>query len=144
MRTIFTVLVISTLLIFSVSSQTLSPDEKRIVDYIDQHNGDAVSFLESIVNLESPTEDLAGVKNVGVVFKKEFEALGLTAKWIDMGLSRLDTRCGRSLARAAVHACARRASRARRRARPRRRAAHAFPRRLTARARPRNRRARIP
>ena len=65
-------------------SQALNPEEKRIVDYIDQHNGEAVSFLESIVNIESPTEDLAGVRNVGMVFKREFENLGFSTKWIDM------------------------------------------------------------
>jgi len=69
---------------FAAFAQTLSPYEKRIVDYIDQHNGEAVSFLESIVNIESPTEDQAGVKSVGMIFKKEFESLGMTTKWIDM------------------------------------------------------------
>ena len=59
-----------------VDSQALSPDEKRIVDFIDQHNGEAISLLEKVVNIESPTEDLAGVKNVGMVFGKEFEASG--------------------------------------------------------------------
>lgn len=41
-------------------------------------------MFEKVVNIESPTENLAGVKQVGVIFKKELESLGLTAKWIDM------------------------------------------------------------
>ena len=87
MKLIVTLFLVASILGFQclpASSQTLSPDEKSIVEYIDQHNSEAVSFLESIVNIESPTEDLAGVKNVGMVFKKELENLGMTAKWIDM------------------------------------------------------------
>ncbi len=67
-----------------VGGQSLSPNEKRIVDFIDQHNAEAISLLEKVVNIESPTEDLAGVKNVGMVFGKEFEALGMSVKWIDL------------------------------------------------------------
>lgn len=62
----------------------LTHDEKSIVDYIDKHNPEALTFLEKVVNIESPTEDLAGVKSVGMTFGKEFEALGMTIKWIDM------------------------------------------------------------
>ena len=88
MKQIVTFILITVFFGFQVTpaalAQTLNPDEKRIVDYIDQHNGEAVSFLESIVNIESPTEDLAGVRNVGMVFKREFENLGFSTKWIDM------------------------------------------------------------
>ncbi len=66
------------------TAQMLTPEERKIVDYIDSHNNDALSLLEKTVNIESPTEDLAGVKNVGMVFGNEFESLGLTVKWIDM------------------------------------------------------------
>lgn len=68
----------------SISAQTLNADEKKIVEYIDKNNTAAVSLLEKTVNMESPTEDLAGVKNVGMVFGKEFESLGMSIKWIDM------------------------------------------------------------
>lgn len=65
-------------------AQTLNADEKKIVEYIDKNNTAAVALLEKTVNMESPTEDLAGVKNVGMVFGKEFESLGMSIKWIDM------------------------------------------------------------
>ena len=64
--------------------QKLSADEQKIVDYVDAHMGEAVGTLESVVNIESPSEDIAGVKQVGMVFKRELESLGLTARWIDM------------------------------------------------------------
>lgn len=71
-------------LISSVGAQTLNSDEKKIVDYINKNNTAAISLLEKTVNMESPTEDLAGVKNVGMVFGKEFESLGMSIKWLDM------------------------------------------------------------
>lgn len=66
------------------SAQALSPEERKIVNYIDAHSAEAVSLLEKVINIESATQNLAGVKRVGEVFKGEFAALGLTAKWIDM------------------------------------------------------------
>jgi len=68
----------------AIGAQTLSADEKKIIDYVDKHNGEALALIEKTVNIESPTEDLAGVKNVGMVFGKEFESLGMTINWIDM------------------------------------------------------------
>lgn len=67
-----------------VQAQTLSPDEQKIASYIDAHQAEEIALLEKVVNLQSPTENLAGVKQVGLVFKRQLEALGLTAKWIDM------------------------------------------------------------
>ncbi len=65
-------------------AQKISADEQKIVGYIDAHAADAVALLEKTVNIESPTENLAGVKQVGMVFKTEFESLGFSAKWIEM------------------------------------------------------------
>lgn len=62
----------------------LSPEEQKIVAYIDAHKDEAVSLLEKVINIESATQNTAGVKRVGEVFQGEFAALGLTAKWIDM------------------------------------------------------------
>ncbi len=68
----------------AIYAQKLSPEEQKIVAYIDSHSGDAITLLEKVTNIESPTEDLAGVKNVGMVFGDEFKALGMTVKWLDM------------------------------------------------------------
>lgn len=65
-------------------AQALSAVEQKLVDYIDAHQEAAMVLLETVVNIESPTENLAGVKQVGMVFKREMEALGLEARWIDM------------------------------------------------------------
>ena len=65
-------------------AQKISPEEQKLVDYIDEHAGEAIALLEKTVNIESPTENLASVRRVGLVFQAEFESLGFTAKWISM------------------------------------------------------------
>ena len=81
----FTLAVIS--LSFStlpLAAQTLNADERKIVEFVDKHNDEAIALIEKTVNISSPTEDLGGVKEVGMVFSRELAAIGLTAKWIDM------------------------------------------------------------
>jgi len=65
-------------------SQGLSSEEQQIADYAAAHVEDAITTLQQIVDIESPTENLAGVKQVGATLSKEFEALGMTTHWIDM------------------------------------------------------------
>jgi len=78
----------STLLLLSIfviaNAQSLSTEEQKIVAYVDAHAAEAVTLLEKVVNIESATQNLLGVKRVGDVFKSEFAAIGLTARWIDM------------------------------------------------------------
>ena len=69
-----------------VWGQKLSAEEQQIISYVDAHKDEAVSLLEKVVNIESPTQNLKGVKDVGLIFKPEFETLGFTAKWIEMPL----------------------------------------------------------
>jgi glutamate carboxypeptidase len=73
-----------TLACLSVQAQRLSPEEQQIASYIDAHQAEQVALLEKVVNVPSATENLAGVKQVGAIFKAQLEALGFTARWIDM------------------------------------------------------------
>ncbi|MDQ2974772.1 MAG: M20/M25/M40 family metallo-hydrolase [Acidobacteriota bacterium] len=81
---ILVVLLLCVLCGLNARAQKLSSDEQKILSYVDAHKDEAVALLENVVNIESPTENIAGVKQVGMVFQKELESLGLTAKWIDM------------------------------------------------------------
>ncbi len=65
-------------------AQKISAEEQKIINYIDAHTEDAVTLLEKLVNIESPTENLTGVKQVGLALKREYESLGFAARWIDM------------------------------------------------------------
>ncbi|HEV7799353.1 MAG TPA: hypothetical protein VGO73_14440, partial [Pyrinomonadaceae bacterium] len=40
-------------------AQKISPEEQKLVDYIDAHTAEAIALLEKTVNIESPTENLA-------------------------------------------------------------------------------------
>ncbi len=50
---------------FTLAQTKLSADEQKIIDYIDKNSASAVPMLEKIVNIESPTENLVGVREVG-------------------------------------------------------------------------------
>lgn len=62
----------------------LSAPEKKIINYLDAHAGEAVNLLEKTVNIESPTENISGVKEVGDVLRAEFDALGFSTRWVEM------------------------------------------------------------
>nr|MBA4183245.1 hypothetical protein [Acidobacteriota bacterium] len=44
-----------------IYAQKISVKEQKIIDYIDSQTESAVALLEKTVNIESPTEDTAGV-----------------------------------------------------------------------------------
>lgn len=67
-----------------ISAQKITADERKIVDYVDAHLNEAIELLEKTVNIESPTENPAGVRQVGTMYKDAFELLGFNAKWIEM------------------------------------------------------------
>ena len=60
----------------------LSADEKQIIQYIDNHSTDAVDLIRDSVNINSPTENIEGVKKSGAFFKTQFDQLGFTSQWI--------------------------------------------------------------
>lgn len=58
-------------------------DEARIVAAVDRNNDDALALLERVVNINSGTMNLAGVRRTGDVFRAAFDALGMQTRWID-------------------------------------------------------------
>ncbi len=64
-------------------SQSLTEPERAITTYIDAHDADAQALLEQVVNINSGSMNLAGVRAVGDVFRAEFDALGFKTQWID-------------------------------------------------------------
>jgi glutamate carboxypeptidase len=65
-------------------AEGLSADEQRIVAGVDARIPEATALLERVVNMPSATQNLAGVRQVGDVFRQEFAALGFTTRWVDM------------------------------------------------------------
>ena len=60
-----------------------SPVEQRIVAAVDRHNDAGLALLERVVNINSGTMNLAGVRKVGDLFRAELDALGFATRWID-------------------------------------------------------------
>ena len=66
------------------AQSALTPDERRIADHVAAHAEEAVAFLERVVNVNSGTGNLRGVREVGRLFAPELAALGFATRWIEM------------------------------------------------------------
>ena len=62
----------------------ISTAEQRMLAWIDAHAEDANALLEETVNISSGTMNHEGVRKVGVVMRRELDALGLETEWIEM------------------------------------------------------------
>jgi glutamate carboxypeptidase len=61
----------------------LSDAERAIVRHVDASQAEALALLERAVNINSGTQNFAGVRDVGKLFAGELEKLGFTTRWID-------------------------------------------------------------
>ncbi len=61
----------------------LAPAERSAARHVDSHQAEAVALLERLVNLNSGTMNLAGVRAVGAVLQQELDALGFATRWED-------------------------------------------------------------
>ena len=68
----------------AASAAGLSPTEQRIVEAVKANNPAALRFLERTVNVNSGTMNHEGVREVGRMFRAEFDALGFTTRWSEM------------------------------------------------------------
>jgi glutamate carboxypeptidase len=62
----------------------LDPQEQQIAAQVKRHAPEALKLLERSVLINSGTLNPAGVREVGAVYAKEFEALGFKTRWVDM------------------------------------------------------------
>jgi len=77
-------LLVAALAVPRVAAAQPSPVEERIAAWVESHEGETIALLERLVNINSGTMNHAGVRAVGEVLRGELEALGFTARWIDM------------------------------------------------------------
>ncbi len=68
----------------AVYSQKLSEKEQQIATIVESYNEDSIRYLERVVNMNSGTLNLQGVREVGEVFADSFKKLGLETRWIAM------------------------------------------------------------
>lgn len=62
----------------------LTDIESRIAEIARGYKEPAVALLEEVVNINSGTMNHDGVRQVGSVFRRELDALGMTTRWYDM------------------------------------------------------------
>jgi len=62
---------------------TLTPDERALLAFVDAENGRALELIERIVNINSGTMNPSGVREVGLVLRAEFDALGFKTEWVE-------------------------------------------------------------
>jgi glutamate carboxypeptidase len=67
-----------------LNAQKLSKTEKKIIKSVEVNNNAAIQFLEEVVNVNSGTLNLEGVKKVGSMFSSQFNAIGFETDWIPM------------------------------------------------------------
>jgi glutamate carboxypeptidase len=65
------------------ASSPLSSGERSLVAYVDAHTQEALALLERVVNINSGTQNFAGVQEVGRIFRAEFDALGFNTQWVE-------------------------------------------------------------
>jgi glutamate carboxypeptidase len=64
-------------------ASALSSTERKLVQRIDRHQPESLALLERLVNINSGTSNLAGVREVGRLFAGELDALGFRTRWVD-------------------------------------------------------------
>ena len=67
----------------SQPSMSLTADERALVAHVDAHNDEALALLERAVNINSGTQNFAGVREVGKLFDAELSRLGFKTTWVD-------------------------------------------------------------
>ena len=86
LATLLTVLMLSN----PVSSQAahqngshLSKTESQLVELVDNNLAESQALLEKVVNINSGTMNLPGVKKVGDIFAEELQQLGFASQWVE-------------------------------------------------------------
>lgn len=69
---------------FSGTAQNISKKEKQILSFIEKNHTEFLKLLEQTVNINSGTNNLAGVREVGKIMDDAFKGIGFETRWIDM------------------------------------------------------------
>jgi glutamate carboxypeptidase len=67
-----------------VSAQgALNATEQALTRSVDARNNDALALLERLVNINSGTMNLAGVRQVGSILRAQLDSLGFATRWVE-------------------------------------------------------------
>jgi glutamate carboxypeptidase len=82
--TLCALLIAGALIPVSAVAAGLAAVEQDIVELIKERSPAALQLLERAVNVNSGTMNPEGVREVGKIFRAEFEQLGFVVSWVDM------------------------------------------------------------
>jgi glutamate carboxypeptidase len=68
----------------SVSAQSLTKPEQVVINTVKQQMPETQALLEKVVNINSGTLNLEGVRQVGKLMRAEFDKLGFITEWISL------------------------------------------------------------
>ncbi|RYY09662.1 MAG: M20/M25/M40 family metallo-hydrolase, partial [Cytophagaceae bacterium] len=71
----------------AAQAQQLTATERKLIASVRQRMPQTEKLLEQVVNINSGTLNVAGVRAVGTVFQHEFDALGFKTEWVAMPTS---------------------------------------------------------
>ncbi|MNG54811.1 Carboxypeptidase G2 precursor [compost metagenome] len=63
---------------------SLTPDEQALTRYITEHKAEQLQLLETLVNINSGTANIQGVRRTGERLRPEFEHLGFHTRWSEL------------------------------------------------------------
>jgi glutamate carboxypeptidase len=75
---------LAALLLAAPATAALTPAETRMIRTVDAEQGRQIALLEKLVNQNSGTLNLAGVRTVGDMMRAELVPLGFKVEWLDM------------------------------------------------------------
>ncbi len=64
-------------------AQRVSPVERNIARAVDARSDSALGLLRRVVDINSGTMNLDGVREVGRIFREQLDALGFRTEWVD-------------------------------------------------------------
>lgn len=70
--------------VLASGQSSLSKTERQIRDAITAGRDQQIAYLAKVVDIPSGTLNLAGVRQVGTVFRATLDSLGFETKWVDM------------------------------------------------------------
>ncbi len=84
MKKSFLIFLFVTSIFSGLHAQKLNRTERKIIEKVKSLDEASLSFLEKVVNINSGTLNLKGVKEVGDIFDSAFQEIGFQTEWIDM------------------------------------------------------------
>ncbi|MCW3080194.1 M20/M25/M40 family metallo-hydrolase [Segetibacter sp.] len=77
-------LVLFLILLSQAASAQLTKEEKKIIENVKKQMPQTLRMLEQLVNVNSGTLNVEGVRKTGDLLRREFDKIGFTTEWISL------------------------------------------------------------